>query len=200
MCLSLMAYSQFTDDFSDGDFTNDPPWVGNHHKFIVDDGVLQLYDDAAGTSYLATESHMVHFTQWEFWVRLAFTPSDNNHARIYLVSDGSELDKPLNGYFLQIGKTGGDNKRLYFYRQDGEAVEELMAGSMNLATATNNILRIRVTRDGFGNWEFQADPAGGNILIPQGEAFDNKHTSTSWFGLKCTYTVSNSKRFYLDDL
>ncbi len=199
MCLPLTAYSQFVDDFSDGDFTNDPSWVGDHHKFIVDDGVLQLYDDAAGTAFLATESRVVHFTQWEFWVRLAFTPSDNNHARIYLVSDRSELDKPLNGYFLQLGKTGGDNKRLYFYRQDGETATELMAGSMNLATATNNIMRIRVTRDGFGNWEFLADPGGGNIFIPQGEAFDNKHTATSWFGLKCTYTVSNSKRFYFDD-
>ncbi len=199
MCLPLTAYSQFTDDFSDGDFTGNPPWVGDHEKFRVSNGMLQLYDDAAGTAWLATESHVVHFTQWEFWVRLAFTPSDNNHARIYLVSNRSELDKPLNGYFLQIGKTGGDNKRLYFYRQDGEAIEELMAGSMNLATATNNIMRIRVTRDGFGNWQFLADPGNNHIFIVQGEAFDNTHTTTSWFGLKCKYTVSNSKRFYFDD-
>lgn len=199
VCLPLLIYGQFTDDFSDGDFTDNPPWVGDHEKFRVSDGVLQLYDDAAGIAWLATESHVVHFTQWEFWVRLAFTPSDNNHARIYLVSNRGELDKPLNGYFLQLGKTGGDNKRLYFYRQDGDAIEKLMAGSMNLASATNNIMRIRVLRDGFGNWEFLADPGVNGIFIPQGEAFDNTYTSTSWFGVKCKYTVSNSKRFYFDD-
>ncbi len=194
-----MLHGQFTDDFHDGDFTADPPWVGDHDKFIIDNGMLRLYDDASGTASLATHSSVVHHTQWEFWVRLAFTPSDNNHVRIYLVSDRSSLNEAVNGYFLQIGKTGGDNKRLYFYRQDGDVSVELMAGSMNLADATNNILRIRVTRDGFGNWLFMADPQGGQMFIIQGEAFDNTYTGTSWFGILCTYTISNNRRFYFDD-
>lgn len=197
-CIHAVAHAQFTDDFSDGDFTANPPWVGDREKFIIDNGMLRLYDDDAGTAYLATHSNVVHHTQWEFWVRLAFTPSDNNHVRIYLVSDRSNLNESVNGYFLQIGKTGGDNKRLYFYRQDGDASVELMAGSMNLAAATNNILRIRVTRDGFGNWLFMADPNGGQMFIIQGEAFDNTYTAASWFGVLCTYTISNNRRFYFD--
>lgn len=198
LCLPLLFFGQFIDDFSDGDFTSNPPWFGDHDKFVVDGGMLRLYDNDAGRAYLATQSEVVHHTQWEFWVRLAFTPSDNNNARIYLVSDRSELDETLNGYYVQIGKTGGDNKRLYFYRQDGDASEELLAGSMNLAAGTNNILRIRVTRDGLGNWVFMADPTGGQMFIYQGEVFDNTYTGTSWFGVLCTYTVSNNRRFYFD--
>ncbi len=187
------------DDFSDGDFTNNPSWTGDHEKFIVEDGVLKLHADDAGIAYLSTQSDVVVNTQWEFWARIAFTPSDNNHPRIYLVSDNSDLTAPLNGYFIQIGKTGGDNKRLYFYRQDGEETTQLIAGSTNLAASSNNIIRIRMLRDAIGNWQLQADGSGGHIFMPQGEVFDPVYTSASWFGIRCTYTSSNNKRFYFDD-
>lgn len=197
--MPIVVSGQFVDDFSDGDFTHNPPWVGDHEKFVVEAGVLKLAADDAGMAYLSTQSAAMSNTQWDFWVRIAFTPSDNNHPRIYLCSNSSDLTAPLNGYFLQIGKTGGDNKRLYFYRQDGLSATQLLAGTTNLAAATNNIIRIRVLRDGIGNWQLFADPAGGNMFIPQGEAFDPVHNTTIWFGVRCTYTVSNNKRFFFDD-
>jgi len=199
LLLPLAVLAQFSDDFSDGDFTQNPQWVGDAHKFSVEENILRLVDNAAGQAALATRSQLMDNTRWEFWVRLAFTPSSNNHPKIYLVSDSGDLHGGLNGYFLQIGKDGGDNKRLFFYRQDGEQVTELLAGSMNLAATTNNILRIRVLRDADGNWEFWADPLGGELFLPQGTVTDRVHTATSWFGISCRYTVSNSNRFYFDD-
>ncbi len=199
ICIPLLLFSQFTDDFSDGDFTQNPPWEGDRDKFVVEDGMLRLNDSEAGMAYLSTESAAMDHTQWDFWIRIAFTPSDNNHPRIYLTSNSSDLTAPLNGYFLQIGKTGGDNKRLYFYRQDGSETSLLMTGSLNIADGTNNVMRIRAVRDGAGFWQFFADPSGNTMFIPQGEAFDNTYTTTTWFGIRCTYTVSNSKRFYFDD-
>lgn len=195
----VVLLGQFFDDFSDGDFTHNPTWTGDCDKFIVENGLLRLNDSEAGMAYLATESGVMNDTQWDFWVRIAFTPSNNNHPRIYLTSNTGDLKAPLQGYFLQIGKTGGDNKRLYFYRQDGAETSLLMSGSMNIATGNNNILRVRVLRDDAGFWQFFADPAGGTMFIPQGETFDNTHTVTGWFGIRCTYTVSNSNRFYFDD-
>jgi hypothetical protein len=199
VCWPVVVCSQFVDDFSDGDFINNPAWTGDHEKFFVAEGMLKLNADDAGMAYLSTQSEVMADTQWEFWVRIAFIPSDNNHPRIYLVSDKSDLTAPLNGYFVQIGKTGGDNKRMYFYRQDGEEVTQLLAGSMNLAESSNNIMRIRVLRDAIGNWQLNADGTGGKIFMPQGEVFDPVYTSTSWFGIRCNYTSSNSKRFYFDD-
>lgn len=199
MLLPVCGYAQFTDQFDDGDFTSNPAWVGDVEKFIIDDGMLRLNAQAAGQAYLATASSIVLNTQWDFWIRLAFTPSNNNHPRIYLVSDSQDLTGPLNGYYLRIGKDGGNNKRLYFYRQDGTTDTELMAGNTNLAATTNNRIRIRVTRDSEGNWAFFADQSGGHMPLPQGTAFDNHHTSASWFGVRCLYTVSNANRFYFDD-
>lgn len=199
MFVPVVLSAQFVDDFSNGNFTDDPPWVGDHHLFVVDNGMLRLFDDDAGMAWLSTESQIISNTQWDLWVRIAFTPSDNNHPRIYLVSNEADLTGPLNGYFLQVGKTGGDMKRLFFYRQQGTETVLLMTGSMNLASGSNNIMRIRVVRDGAGNWAFYADPAGGNMFLPQGSVFDNHITATSWFGVRCTYTASNSRRFYFDD-
>lgn len=191
--------AQFVDDFGNGNFTEDPEWVGNHDKFVVENNVLRLDDDAAGVAWLSTRNEMIGETQWDFWVRIAFVPSDNNHPRVYLVSNKADLTGSVRGYYLQIGKTGTDNKRLYFCRQDNDAHTILMSGSINLAAATNNMLRIRVTRDQHGHWSVYADPSGGTLFILQGEVADNTHQSTNWFGIVCTYTVSNSKRFYFDD-
>lgn len=199
LLLPLLVAAQLTDDFGDGNFTSNPAWVGDTDKFTVESGMLRLTDNAAGSAYLATQSSIMANTQWTFWVRIAFTPSDNNHPKIYLMSDSQDLDGPLNGYFVQIGKTGTDNKRLYFYRQSGSSQVEVMAGDYNLAGTSNNLIRVRVTRDQAGNWDFRADAQGGRLFVPQGQVFDNTHTSTSWFGIHCRYTVSNSNRFYFDD-
>lgn len=195
----VWSSAQFTDDFSDGNFNLDPTWLGDNQKFIIENELLRLNDTDAGLSYLATSSSTFKNTQWEFWVRLAFTPSDNNHPRIYLMSDNQDLTEPLNGYYLQIGKTGTDNKRLYFYRQTGELDTLLLTGDQNIATTSNNRMRFKVTRDNDGNWEFFTDPAGDMAFAPQGAAFDDTHNETSWFGVYCRYTSSNSNRFYFDD-
>jgi len=195
----FLVSAQFVDDFSDGNFNLDPTWLGDNQQFIVENELLRLNDTDAGLSYLATSSSTFINTQWEFWVRLAFTPSDNNHPRIYLMSDSQDLTAPLNGYYLQIGKTGTDNKRLYFYRQTGDEHTLLITGDQNIASTTNNRIRFKITRDTVGNWELFADPSGGNAFAPQGVTFDDAHTSTSWFGVYCRYTSSNSNRFYFDD-
>lgn len=199
LILPVVVKAQFSDDFSDGNFTSSPEWVGDVQKFGVQEGMLRLIDQEAGQAALATVSTLALEAQWEFWVRLAFTPTDNNHPRIYLISDTPELKGSLNGYFIQIGKTGGDNKRLFLFRQDGEETVELLAGNQTLVAASNNLIRIRVTRDSQGLWEVMADGSGGSLFLPQGSAVDATHASSGWFGLVCNYTVSNCNRFYFDD-
>jgi len=49
-------------------------------------------------------------TEWNFYVTLAFSPSDANHARIYLMSNQADLKSTaLNGYYIRIGESGSSD-------------------------------------------------------------------------------------------
>lgn len=192
--------AQFEDHFTDGDFTNNPTWFGDTGHFVVHNGFLRLYAPEGSTySWLATQSYISENTEWEFLVKLAFTPSDNNYPRIYLCSDNNNLSQPLNGYYLRIGKNGSDNKRIYLYRQNGLVHTELLAGADNIAGGTNNLLRIKVSRDETGQWTLMSDPLGGFNYQFQGAAFDNQIVQANCFGVACNFTPSNYNKFYFAD-
>jgi hypothetical protein len=196
----FQGFAQFSDDFSDGNFTHNPTWTGDTDLFRIDNFMLRLNSSGDNdSSFLLTESFVVQNTEWNFWLRLAFTPSDNNHPKIYLVSNSANLRGPLNGYYIQVGKTGGDNKRIYLFRQDGLQQTEIIAGADNLANTNNNRIRIRILCDDSGNWEVFADAQGGSLFTPQGSVQDATHATTTHFGVFCKYTSSNATSFYFDD-
>lgn len=199
-CCTTTLKGQLFDDFSDGNFSYDPTWSGDTGLFRIDNYQLRL-NSASGfdSSFVVTPNHSVLLTEWRFWVRLAFSPSDNNHPRIYLISNTSNLRGPVNGYFIQIGKSGSANKRLYLFRQNGFQTTELLAGADNLATTSNNRIRVKVVRNNHGNWQLYADGNGGELFRHQGEVKDATFTATQYFGVLCKYTSSNATRFYFDD-
>jgi len=197
--LPTLILAQVTDDFEDGDFTQNPGWSGTETNFIVNtSSQLQLNDTAANISYLVTANSLATDCEWRCWVKLSFSPSANNNARIYLVSDQSDLTQALNGYFLQLGESGSSDA-IELFRQEGETVSSICGGTEGLI-ATSFSIRIKVTRSLEGLWKVFADPTGGENFQAQGEGFDNTFTSTSYFGFYCLYTVSNSTKMYFDDV
>ncbi len=67
---TLSAYAQVTDDFSDGNFTDNPTWLGETTKFEVLAGQLHLNDVAAGEAYLSTPSEAIANAEWNFFVEI----------------------------------------------------------------------------------------------------------------------------------
>lgn len=198
LLLSCNVQAQVIDDFSDGDFTSNPSWMGDIAGFKVNTSFeLQLNSSGDNVSALATACPMADSMEWNFKVRLAFSPSDNNNARIYLVSDQQDLKANLNGYYLKLGESGSDDA-IELMKQSGNIHTSLCRGTPGLLSAAF-MIRIRVIRDNTGKWSIFADPSGGNAYQPEATAADNTFSSSSWFGIYCKYTSSNSTKFYFDD-
>jgi hypothetical protein len=189
-----------TDDFSDGNFTNNPPWTGNVSDFVVNTSFqLQLNATVAGTSYLSTASPSptINDMEWRFFIRLNFSPSNNNLAKVYLVSDQADLSGPLNGYYLKFGENGSLDA-IELHRQTGTASTLVLRGTDGLI-ANAFAIRVKVTRSASGNWALFADANAGVNFLQEATGTDNVHQVSSRFGIICLYTVSNINRFYFDD-
>ncbi|MBI3134822.1 MAG: lamin tail domain-containing protein [Bacteroidetes bacterium] len=196
--VSRLSSAQFSDDFSDGDFTNAPAWSGMTANFEVNgSGQLHLLAPALDdTSYLAVPTTNIA-TTWDFFVRMEFNPSSSNLARIYLVSDNANLTGSLNGYFVLVGNTTDE---ISLYRQTGTTVTEILDGVDGTVNTDPVNVRIRVTRDVAGNWEVFRDLTGGYSFTSEGTVTDNTYSATSYFGVFCKYTSTRSQLFYFDNL
>ena len=200
ICLgSLSSFAQFTDDFSDGDFLNNPTWIGDTSHFSVNiTSELQL-DNAgqAGNSFLSTPSKAIKNGSWEFLVRFEFNPSSNNLARVYLVADTSILTVPLNGYFVQIGNTSDE---VSLYRQDGTSLVELIDGQDDLVDTDPVFVKIKVNRDSLGMWSLHTDTSlsGSNFNL-EGNALDTTYVSSDYVGVFCKYTTTRADKIFFDN-
>ncbi|MCK5847363.1 MAG: hypothetical protein KAG84_07985, partial [Bacteroidales bacterium] len=125
------AFAQFTDDFSDGNFTNNPIWDGDVTSFEINNSEqLHLKTINADTAILYTSSTVITNSEWRFFIKQSFNSSNNNHTRVYLASNNSDLKSNLNGYYIQIGST---NDNICLWRQDGDIHTKLIDGT-NMST------------------------------------------------------------------
>jgi len=196
--VTCLSRAQFSDDFTDGDFTASPTWSGDDANFEID-GSNQLHllaPAVADTSYLSVAT-TITVTTWDFYVEMDFNPSSSNYTRVYLMSDNADLKGSLNGYYVMIGNTADE---VSLYRQDGTSVTEILDGVDDAVDMDPVNCRVRVTRDGSGNWEVWRDTTGGYTFISEGTVNDNTYTTTSNFGVFCKYTSSRSELFWFDEL
>lgn len=189
--------AQLIDDFSDGDFTNNPEWVGTTDKFRIEfsSGMLQLNAPAAdGEGWLFTGSQATENAVWQFRIRMGFNPSSANYAQVYLAAESNGYPNTGSAFYLVLGTTadniclwerkGGINKKLI----DGQT------GRLNLSTID---AQVRVTRHKGGLFILECNMGAG--WIEEGRYVGSVGMKSSWFGLSCHYTSTRSTLFYFDD-
>ena len=196
--------AQFIEDFSDGNFTEDPTWYGDVDKFQVNNGELQLFDQNPSSNnrtklYTLAPTSLAASTSWSFYVFLDFSPTPLNHAIIYLSSYITNYENDACGYYLKIGGISGLEDALELYRQDGDTHTLLISGDPGSVNHPVT-LRVRVTRSTVGVWTLEADYTGGSNYTPQGSAFDNTYPNGNYFGWDCRYTSTRFDAFFLDDI
>ncbi len=194
----FLSAQVFQDDFSDGDFTNNPTWLGSTSIFIVNaNNELQLNDVAGGSAQLYTPVAIADSTIWEFSFRLEFAPSASNQLRVYLTADNNDFSASLNGYFLQLGE-GNAQDAIEIYRQSGSTKTLLFRGTDATVAIDPAQARVRIIRDNAGNWTLFTDYTGGNNLTLEGTFTDNTFSTGNYFGIDCDYTTSRKDKFFLD--
>jgi hypothetical protein len=198
--LLSVTEAQVEDHFDDGDFSSSPQWLGNSSDFNVNAGLqLQLNATSAGNSYLSVPANLssLDSVEWHFFIRLAFSPSSSNHARVYLSSDQADLTLPLNGYFLQFGEALS-NDAIELFRQDGNNVNSICRATDGMI-ATSFSAGVKVTRSNVGTWTLSVDYNGDDNYITETSGNDLVYNSAAFIGVNCLYTSGNIDKFYFDD-
>jgi len=200
--LPLLAQAQLAETFADGDLTKSPAWSGDAGSFVVASQVLQSNGPAiTGTQLqLATACQASTGTSWEFWVNLRLATSSGNLADVWLLASQADLKSPATkGYFVRLG---GTDDEVSLFRKDSARAAVLVIDGLNgtLASSTNNVVRVRVTRSLQGQWTLARDLTGGRSFVAEAsQPVDNTHHRSAAVGVSLLYSAANAKNFYFDD-
>lgn len=196
----IAAKAQWSDDFSDGELDSNPEWLGDTGSFVINpSGELQLNASAAGSAalYVHSAPATINNMEWRFRIRLNFSPSSANYARVYLLSDQPDPSGPLNGYFLQFGEALS-NDAVELFRQDGSSLLSVCR-ARDAQIASSFTIGVKVTRDDIGLWTLYIDPAGGDQYVQEAFGAEAMFTAGDWFCLQCVFTTGNRQNFFFDD-
>ena len=194
LILPLSGFCQVVDDFSDGDFTANPTWTGTDELFMVNsNNTLQLNAPAAGNAWLFCDDDIAAGVgdgkfEWHFWLKEAFSPSGNNFSDVYL----------CDNYFVRFGEAGS-NDVVDLQRVEGSSSVSVCRGT-DTFIASSFSAYFKVTRDDHGEWKIFVDKDGMGDYLLEAQGFDDTYEPSGHFGIKCTYSNSNVKKIYLDDV
>lgn len=196
---ALVCSGQLVDDFSDGDFTNNPIWTPDlPTNWLVANSQLRSNSAVASSTFsISTPSAQAINAQWEFYVNLQFNTSSANFVDIYLTSSAANMAN-ANGYFVRIGGTPDE---ISLYKSTTGVAAILINGIDGITNTSNNKLKIKITRDFNGLWALQRDVSGtGNTYVTEGTVSDNSFSTSSFFGIRITQsTASFFNKHFFDD-
>ncbi|MFT3909471.1 MAG: hypothetical protein QM737_08610 [Ferruginibacter sp.] len=197
---SLCSFAQFTEDFSDGDFTNNPTWGGGMTDWIVN-GSFQLQSNntvASSSYYLSTASTKATTAQWEFFVLIDFNPSSANYVDVFLTADAGDLTQTsTSGYFVRIG---GSADEICLFRKDGGTSVKIIDGTDAILNGSPNAIQIKVIRDAANQWQLSRNLNGGGF-ITEGNVTDATYLTSAFFGVFVKQsTASFFQKHFIDDI
>lgn len=196
--LPFCASAQVFDDFSDGDFTVNPSWIGTDTSFTVNkNSQLQLAASSVGEAWLATAIEGRN-EEWRFWIRETFSPSTKNYAEVWLCADTSALPLATRGYFLRFGSVGSQDA-IELYRKDSTG-EQLICKGADAAIASSFMVEVKVLRNEEGHWTLATDYENAGNYTVEAEGVDDTYPPEGYFGFYLKFTVSNARKFYFDDI
>ena len=199
LLLPLSLFAQVTDDFSDGNFTQNPAWSGMVDKYLVNSNLqLQLNAEGEGTAYLSLPFTEYETMEWQFWIREAFSPSGNNYTDVWLSADNADLSQAAQGYFLRFGE-GGSNDTIELFRKDADGQQSICRGNDGNIAASFAV-SVKVICDREGNWMIQTCYDNSGIYLTEAQGVDDTYGRGGFFGFWSKFTSSNATKVYFDNI
>ena len=197
---TLFANAQFTDNFSDGDFTNNPTWIGGTTDWIVNTS-FQLQSNNSvvnSTYYLSTASTKATTAQWEFFCQLNFNPSSANYIDVYLIASASDITQAATtGYFVRFG---GTDDEICLYRKDNGIITKIIDGANGALNSSVSAIKVKVLRDAVNQWKLVRD-INGTGPFTEGTVTDATYLTASFFGVLVKQsTASFFLKHIIDDI
>jgi hypothetical protein len=197
--LPRILFCQLSDTFDDGDFTNNPSWNGTTDNFIVNSNFqLQLNALTEGNAYLTSTYSSQESTEWRFYIKLSFSPSGNNFARVFLYSDVADPTAATSAYFLQFGEAGSEDAIELFKIESGSTTS-ICRGTGGLLSGSFG-MDVKVLRTATGEWNIYADATATQNYNLEATGTDNTFLPVGYFGFYCQYTSSNASKMYFDNV
>lgn len=196
--ISVSAQIQPTilDDFSDGNFTENPTWNGTDSLFSIN-GEQQLILDkyVDGSAYLSTPTRIAVNATWKIDLITKATTARGNLVKFYLISDNPNLTGELNGYYVLFGDTKDE---IALYKQQGKNFEKIIDGRDSISEKTN--VSIKITNDDKGNFTLYSKRSEGPDTI-EGTYFDESFISKSYYtGVVVKYSKTYVEKYLFDNL
>ncbi len=197
---SFNSIAQLTENFSDGDFTNNPAWVGGAADWIVNPA-FQLQSNNTvvnGTYYLSTDNTKATTAQWDFFAQISFNPSSANYVDVFLTASASDLTQAATtGYFVRIG---GTDDEISLFRKDNGTSVKIIDGVNGSLNSSLNAIQIKVIRDASNQWILQRVINGGPSTS-EGVVIDADYLTSSFFGILVKQsTASFFQKHFFDDI
>lgn len=200
---SLISKAQFSDNFTDGNFTANPVWVGGIADWTVNTS-LQLQSNNLvlnSTYYLSTASTLATSAQWEFYVNIDFNPSSANYIDVFVTASASDLTlNATSGYFIRIGNTDDE---ISLYRKDASGtVTKIIDGVNGVLNTSSNLMKIKLIRNAANQWTLFRDLTGtGSTYTSEGVVTDATFITSTFFGfLVKQSTASFFQKHFIDDI
>ena len=200
-----MAQQGFSDDFSDGNFTQNPEWISTAvAAFSVNPKkALQLTAPSAGKAGIKTKYLSDTAMVWEFYIQMDFPPSGSNRLIIFPEKSTDSRDTAAN-LALLIGEDGSDDKIRGFFTRSG-SISGTPAFSAGSTCVVNSQVkaRIRIKRSADGVWTLEADYSGGFAYRKEaefrtGRRFDSGNLEKEMV-ISTEFTETRKDKFFFDD-
>ena len=185
----LFLFSQFSDDF-----TTFEGWIGDTAHFALDTlEALQLNaPPQTGNSIIWHPSKALMNGHWELSLGMHFNTSGSNYAKIHLSTDSLG-----NGYYVKVG---GIDDEVSLYKITFGQHTKIIDGADDFIDLDSVQLSLIVERDSIGNWQLSAKRSTDLSFLMQGQAFDDSHLQSDYFGIECVYTKTRCDLFYFDNI